>query len=70
MTDTGLAPLAAIKAATLDAARVLTRSENPDYGSLQAGKIADLVILDADPTVDIRNLHRVHKVMRAGQWTQ
>jgi imidazolonepropionase-like amidohydrolase len=70
LVEAGLTPLAAIKAATLDAARVLTRSENPDYGSLRAGKVADLVMLDADPTADIRNLHRVHKVMRAGQWTQ
>jgi imidazolonepropionase-like amidohydrolase len=70
LVEAGLSPLAAIKAATLDAARVLTRSEDPDYGSIRAGKIADLVILDADPTTDIRNLRRVHKVMRAGQWTQ
>jgi imidazolonepropionase-like amidohydrolase len=70
LVEAGLTPLAALKAATLDAARVLTRAENPDYGSLRAGKTADLVILDADPTVDIRNLHRIHKVMRAGQWTQ
>lgn len=70
LVEAGLTPLAAIKAATLDAARVLTRSENPNYGSVRASKVADLVILDADPTVDIRNLHRVHKVMRAGQWTQ
>jgi imidazolonepropionase-like amidohydrolase len=70
LVEAGLAPLAAIKAATLDAARVLTRSEDPNYGSIRAGKVADLVILDADPTTDIRNLRRIHTVMRAGQWTQ
>jgi len=70
LVEAGLTPFAAIKAATLDAARMLTRSANPNYGSVRAGKVADLVILDLDPTADIRNLHRVHKVMRAGQWTQ
>jgi imidazolonepropionase-like amidohydrolase len=70
LVEAGLSPLAAIKAATLDAARVLTRSENPAYGAIRTGKIADLVMLDADPTADIRNLQRVHKVMRAGQWVR
>jgi imidazolonepropionase-like amidohydrolase len=68
LVEAGLTPLAAIRAATLDSARVLTRTENPEYGSIVAGKAADLVLLDADPTADIRNLHRIHKVMRAGQW--
>src|SRR4029453_2079346 len=36
--EAGLPPLAAIRAATLDAARVITRSEDPDYGSIPAGK--------------------------------
>ena len=66
--EAGFTTLSAIKAATLDAARVFTRSENPDYGSIRAGKVADLVMLDGDPTADIRNLHRIHKVMRAGHW--
>lgn len=68
--EAGLSPLAAIRAATLDAARVLTRSENPDYGSLQPGKAADLVVLDRDPSVDILNSITIAGVMRGGQWVQ
>ena len=68
LVEAGLTPLAAIRAATLDSARVLSRSADPDYGSLQAGKAADLVLLDANPAADIRNLQRIHKVMRGGQW--
>ena len=68
LVEAGLTPVAAIRAATLDSARVLTRTANPEYGSIVAGKAADLVLLDADPTVNIGNLHRIHKVMRAGQW--
>jgi imidazolonepropionase-like amidohydrolase len=66
--EAGMAPLAAIRAATLDAARVITRSEDPEYGSIRAGKAADLVLLDADPIADINNTIRINKVMRAGQW--
>ena len=66
--EAGMSPLAAIRAATLDAARVITRSEDPEYGVIRAGKAADLLLLDADPTVDINNTIRINKVMRAGQW--
>lgn len=66
--DAGVPPVAAIRDATLDAARVLERTENPSYGSIQAGKSADLVILDADPTTDIYNIDKISKVMRAGKW--
>jgi imidazolonepropionase-like amidohydrolase len=68
--DAGMSPLVAIRAATLDAARVITRTEDPDYGSLRAGKAADLVLLDADPTVDINNTIRINRVMRAGKWVE
>ena len=60
--------VAAIRDATLDAARVLERTENPSYGSVQAGKAADLVLLDGDPTVDILNLDKITMVMRSGKW--
>ena len=66
--EAGVPPLAAIRDATLDAARVLERTENPTYGSIQAGKVADLVLLDADPTRDIDNIDKISKVMRAGKW--
>lgn len=64
----GVPPLAAIRDASLDAARVLERTENPSYGSIQAGKAADLVLLDADPTLDIYNVDKISKVMHAGKW--
>jgi imidazolonepropionase-like amidohydrolase len=66
--EAGMTPLAAIRAATLDAARVITRSEDPDYGTIRVGKAADLVLLRADPTVDINNTIKIDKVMRAGHW--
>ena len=68
--EAGMAPLAAIRAATLDAARVLTRSEDPEYGSIRAGKVADLLLLDADPIVDINNTIKINRVMRAGRWVK
>jgi len=68
--EAGMSPLAAIRAATLDAARVITHSEDPEYGSIQAGKAADLLLLDADPTIDINNTIKIGKVMRAGHWVQ
>ncbi len=68
--DAGMPPLAAIRAATLDAARVITRTDDPEFGSLRAGKAADLVLLDADPTVDINNTIRIKRVMRAGKWVE
>ncbi len=66
--EAGMSPLAAIRAGTLDAARVITSSEDPEFGSIRAGKAADLVVLDADPTVDINNTIKINKVMRRGQW--
>jgi imidazolonepropionase-like amidohydrolase len=68
--EAGMPPLAAIRAATLDAARVLTRSEDPEYGSIRAGKSADLVLLDADPVADINNTIKISQVMRAGRWVK
>jgi len=66
--EAGMPPLAAIRAATLDAARVITRTEDPEYGSIGAGKVADLLLLDKDPSVDIGNTISISRVMRAGAW--
>jgi len=66
--EAGMSALTAIRAATLDAARVITRSEDPEYGSIRAGKVADLLLLDADPLVDMNNTIKINNVMRAGRW--
>jgi imidazolonepropionase-like amidohydrolase len=68
--EAGMSPLAALRAATFDAARVITRSEDPEYGAVRSGKAADLVLLDADPTVDINNTIKINRVMRAGAWVR
>jgi imidazolonepropionase-like amidohydrolase len=61
----GLTPMQAINAATASAARILG-AEN-DLGTVEVGKWADLVILDADPLVDIRNTRRIWQVMHYGR---
>ena len=66
MVEAGMRPLDVLVAATRNAAAVMGRSE--ETGTLEKGKTADLVILDADPTLDIRNTRKIFKVMRAGEW--
>jgi len=61
----GLAPMDAIRAATIQPARLLGLSG--DLGTVEAGKIADLAVLDADPLADIRNTTRVHAVLTRGR---
>jgi cytosine/adenosine deaminase-related metal-dependent hydrolase len=54
----------ALKAGTITPARALGFR---DIGSLEPGKLADLVILDADPLADIRNSDKIAKVMLNGR---
>jgi len=65
LVTAGLSPLEAIRAATGDAARILGAER--DLGTIEAGKLADLVILDADPTVDIKNTRRIGSVIQNGR---
>jgi imidazolonepropionase-like amidohydrolase len=60
----GLSPLAAITAATRNGARALGADS---LGTIEPGKVADLVVLAADPTADIANTETVVAVMRAGR---
>ncbi|HEV2568054.1 amidohydrolase family protein [Sphingomonas sp.] len=61
----GWSPVEALRAGTIDPARSL--GYDRDVGSLEPGKLADLVVLDADPTQDIRNTEKVHRVMLGGR---
>ena len=65
MTEAGLSPMEILISATLNAAAVMGKED--DVGTLEAGKYADLVILDADPLVDIRNATKIHLVMKGGE---
>jgi imidazolonepropionase-like amidohydrolase len=60
-----MSPIEALAAGTIESARSL--GYDKDVGSITAGKLADLVILDADPSVDIRNSDKVAKVMIGGR---
>lgn len=61
----GMSPMEALQAGTIVPAKSL--GMDADIGSLEPGKLADLVVLDADPTTDIRNSEKVHRVMVGGR---
>jgi imidazolonepropionase-like amidohydrolase len=59
------APMEVLHAATLGGATVIGHAR--DVGSIEPGKFADLVILDADPLADIRNTQAIRWVMKNGR---
>jgi hypothetical protein len=64
LVESGMPPAAVLQAATIQGARVLKQGDS--LGSIEAGKLADIVILDADPLVDIRNTRKINRVVRGG----
>jgi hypothetical protein len=65
LVGAGATPQQALYAATVEPARFLGMTD--DLGSVEARKIADLVVLDADPLQDIRNTRRIHMVVTRGR---
>lgn len=62
----GLTPREALQTATRNPAEFLGRLN--DLGTVERGKLADLVLLDADPLDDIRNVRKVHAVVFDGKF--
>jgi hypothetical protein len=62
----GLSPADALRSATIDAARF--SGNERDYGSIEVGKVADMVLLDADPLADIRSTARISGLFFNGQY--
>ncbi len=67
LAEAGIAPLEVIRIATEASARRLG-GHGADIGTLEPGKRADLIVLDADPTLDIENSRKIARVMQAGAW--
>ncbi|MEM7354400.1 MAG: amidohydrolase family protein [Acidobacteriota bacterium] len=61
----GMTPIEVLRAATIDGARIT--GIDPDLGSLEIGKLADLVVLASDPLEDIRNTTSIRYVMKNGE---
>jgi imidazolonepropionase-like amidohydrolase len=65
LVDAGLAPLEAITVATRNNARLL--GKGADLGTIAPRKLADILILDADPLKDITNIRKVAMVIKGGR---
>ena len=65
LVEAGLTPPEALRTATINPARVLGLADS--LGSVEVGKLADLVLLDADPLADIRNTQRIRAVIADGR---
>jgi imidazolonepropionase-like amidohydrolase len=63
LVDAGLTPMEALQAATRNPARFL----GIEAGTVEPGKAANLVLLDANPLDDIRNTRRIHAVVLGGK---
>ena len=64
LVDAGLSPYEALRTGTVNAAEFL----DLDTGIVAVGRVADLVLLDANPLEDIANSRRIHGVMVRGTW--
>ena len=65
LAEAGLSPLRILQMTTLNGARFLGREKT--MGTVEAGKQADLVLLDADPLGSAANLHRIDAVILDGE---
>lgn len=64
MQAAGLTPMQVIVDSTLNGAKAMGRAR--DFGTVESGKIADLIVLGADPNQDVTNFRKLEFVMRDG----
>ena len=65
LVESGLSPLQALRAASLTGAEALGKDDR--LGTVEPGKFADMVVLDADPLLEIQNLKKIHSVVQGGK---
>lgn len=66
LVESGLTPMEALVAGTMENARYFHISDR--LGSIETGKLADLVLVDGDPSKDISNMRHIKRVMLNGVW--
>ncbi|MEP7383433.1 MAG: amidohydrolase family protein [Gemmatimonadota bacterium] len=66
LVDFGMTPSQAIVAGTKNGAKALPHHMGDSLGTIERGKIADVVMLDADPLADISNIRKIRMVMKDG----
>jgi len=66
LVELGMTPAQAIVSGTKNGALACRRLN--DFGTVETGKLADLVVLDADPLADIHNIRKVHAVITEGRF--
>ena len=64
LTRAGIPPLEVLRIATQQAAEAVGAED--DLGTLEVGKLADIVLLDANPLEDIRNTQAIWRVLKGG----
>ena len=66
LVEAGLTPYQALQTAMVNAAEALGVGD--EIGTIEPGKLADLVFVGGDPTRDIKNARDVRAVMRGGRY--
>jgi imidazolonepropionase-like amidohydrolase len=63
--EAGMSPLEVLRSATVNAAALLGWGDR--IGSIEAGKLADIIAVDGDPLKDVKELQKVRFVMKGGE---
>ncbi len=64
--ECGMSPMDCLRTATINAARILKLES--EVGSLEADKLADILIVEGDPLQDLSRLRSITAVMKGGEW--
>jgi imidazolonepropionase-like amidohydrolase len=67
MGRAGVPTAEVLRAATINPARLLTGSEDPEFGSIRIGKRADLILVEGNPLADITAVHDIREVVLGGR---
>ena len=66
MRDAGMSPYEILKSGTVNPGQYFAKKDS--FGTIETGKRADLVLLNANPLTDIRNVSKIEGVMVRGKW--